>query len=106
MPFPSPSRMAAGILQHHQVEAELIHIAAAHECTDCLEDINTWWEVLAPGGSMLADDYTDSWPGVKQVVQEFSTNQGVQFTVEHPKWITHKPLHPSSDPYYDNQTLS
>lgn len=92
LPFPSPSRMAAGVLKHHRVEADLIHIDAAHEYTDVLEDMNTWWEVLAPGGIMLGDDYTGAWPGVKQAVKEFATNQGLQFVVEDPKWIIHKPL--------------
>ena len=97
LPFPSPSRMAAGVLKHHRVEADLIHIDAAHEYTDVLEDMNTWWEVLAPGGIMLGDDYTEPWPGVVQAVKEFTTNRGLQFSVEDPKWIIHKPLSTSGD---------
>lgn len=97
LPFPSPSRMAAGVLRHHRVQADLIHIDAAHEYADVLEDMNTWWGVLAPGGIMMGDDYTGAWPGVKQAVGEFAANQGLQFAVEDPKWMIHKPLDTSSD---------
>ena len=96
LPFPSPSRMAAGVLKHHHVQADLIHIDAAHEYTDVLEDMNTWWEMLAPGGIMLGDDYTDAWPGVAKAVKDFTTNQGLQYSVEDPKWIIHKPINFSS----------
>ena len=94
--------MAAGVLKHHQVEADLIHIDAAHEYEDVLEDMNTWWEVLAPGGTMLGDDYTGAWPGLVQAVKDFSTSKGQHFSVEDPKWIIHKPLETSDDAH--NQT--
>ncbi|KAL3132100.1 hypothetical protein ABBQ32_008709 [Trebouxia sp. C0010 RCD-2024] len=67
--------------------------------------MKSWWEVLTPGGAMLGDDSNDDWPGVKQAVQEFSINQGMQFTVEYPKRVIREPLNPFSDPYDDKQIL-
>ena len=91
VPFPSPSRMAAGLLIHHSVQPDLIHIDAAHEYQDVLEDVTMWWEVLAPGGVMLGDDFSETWPGVQQAVSDFSALHKLKYHVDIPKWYIQKP---------------
>ena len=91
IPFPSTSRLAAGLLKHHNVQADLIHIDATHEYTDVLEDITLWWDILTPGGVLLGDDYLDNWPGVQHAVKEFATNHKLNFSVHSPKWYMSKP---------------
>lgn len=56
IPFPVPSRLAASFLEEKNFEADLVHIDAAHEYEDCLEDIKLWWKLVRPGGGVLMGD--------------------------------------------------
>lgn len=47
----------------------VIYLDAAHEYPETELEIQFAWEVLAPGGLLLGDDYV--WPGVQQSVNEF-----------------------------------
>ena len=93
IPFPTPSRLAYTVLSRHGVLADLIHIDAAHEYEDVLEDMKLWWELLAPKGVLLGDDFEPehAWPGVRRAVKEFAAQQKVSYSVQGFKWFLRKP---------------
>lgn len=84
VPFPSDSHLACHVMLHNKVQADLINVDAAHEYESVLEDMQLWWEVLAPGGVLVGDDIEPevNWPGVKKAVKEFCQNHNVTYQVE------------------------
>jgi predicted O-methyltransferase YrrM len=63
------------------LQADVIHIDAAHEYDDVKEDIRLWWPLVRPCGVLLGDDYTHYWPGVVQAVDEFANEKQVAVNV-------------------------
>eukprot|EP00457_Paulinella_chromatophora_P015256 gb/GEZN01015841.1/.p1 GENE.gb/GEZN01015841.1/~~gb/GEZN01015841.1/.p1 ORF type:complete len:264 (+),score=6.44 gb/GEZN01015841.1/:24-815(+) len=86
IPMPMPSRMAHNLLQMDNVEADLIHIDAAHEYPDVSEDIALWWSILKRGGILLGDDYTSSWPGVIKAADEWAQRMNLTLRTTGAKW--------------------
>lgn len=68
-PFPISSTQAAQYLKNKKVIADIIYIDAGHEYEAVKGDIEMYWDVLKPGGTMIFDDY--GWDGVKKAVDEF-----------------------------------
>jgi SAM-dependent methyltransferase len=68
-PFPIASTEGAHYLHKHGVQADIIYIDAGHEYESVAIDVKLYWNILAPGGVMIFDDYT--WDGVKRAVDEF-----------------------------------
>jgi hypothetical protein len=56
-----------------------------------LRDARAYWEILAPEGYLVGDDYVPLWDGVVQAANVFSTQVGVTLTKAYPKWVLHKP---------------
>lgn len=91
VPFPVPSRMAAEILSGHRVQADIIHIDAAHEYHDVLEDLRMWWPLVRPcGGVFFGDDYP-GWAGVAGAVDEWAKHHDLKVENRDPKWVIVKP---------------
>ena len=42
------------------------------------EDLRVWWQLLAPGGLLLGDDFVRGWAGVVRAACEFAVEQGVE----------------------------
>ncbi|WP_428488209.1 CmcI family methyltransferase [Rhodopila sp.] len=91
VPLRQTSTLAAKLLQRIGVQAGLIHIDASHEYDDVLKDARAYWNILAPGGYLVGDDYHPVWPGVMQAADEFSAEVGVSLSIQTPKWIIQKP---------------
>lgn len=89
VPLPQTSENAAAILGRLGVRAGLVHIDAAHEYEPVLGDARRFWELLAPGGALVGDDFP--WPGVARAAREFAAEVGQELAVEGPKWILRKP---------------
>jgi hypothetical protein len=70
-PFPISSQQAVEVLHHYKIRADLIYVDASHEYRPVKDDMDQFWTVLKPGGSMIGDDYHLNWPGVIQAVNEF-----------------------------------
>ena len=47
------------------------YVDAAHEYPETYDEITQAWQLLAPGGFLVGDDYQPGWPGVVRSVQEF-----------------------------------
>lgn len=91
VPLPQTSTSGSLLLHRIDVQAGLVHIDASHEYEDVLRDARTYWDILAPGGFLVGDDYNQDWPGVIKAADEFAAEKGVQLVRSMPKWIVRKP---------------
>ena len=90
VPLAQASTGAAELLWHAGIRPNLIHIDAAHDYEAVLADARAYWKILAPGGSLMGDDYGPSWPGVVKAADEFSLSIAAPLRVAGPKWIVRK----------------
>jgi SAM-dependent methyltransferase len=91
VPLPQTTTIAGQLMARIGVEAGLIHIDASHAYEDVLRDAQTYWEILAPGGFMIGDDYNQDWPSVMRAANAFAAERGVPLISSNPKWIVRKP---------------
>lgn len=91
VPLPQTSVTAALLLRRLGVQAGLIHIDASHEYDDVLKDSRMYWDILAPGGYLVGDDYHHYWPDVIRAADDFAAEKGVSLSARDPKWIVRKP---------------
>jgi predicted O-methyltransferase YrrM len=63
---------SAGVaLRRLGVQADVIHIDAAHDFDACYGDLKNYWPLIADTGVMICDDYV-LWPGVTRAVNTFA----------------------------------
>jgi predicted O-methyltransferase YrrM len=91
VPFPQTAEIAARWFRKHDVRPDLIYIDASHEEEDVFRDLHAYWEILAPGGIMFGDDYSQYWPGVRSAVRRFARFIGLAVVDEVDKWVVRKP---------------
>ena len=91
VPLPQTSINAALILRRLGIVADLVHVDAAHELEPVLADARAFWELLAPGGLLVGDDYSPVWPEVMEAAERFAAEVGRPLQVEAPKWVVQKP---------------
>ena len=89
VPLPMTSSGAAQILERQRVYPDFVHIDAAHDYVSVLQDCEAYWKILAPGGTMIGDDY--DWPDVKKAAREFALKVEQPLEVDTIKWILKKP---------------
>ena len=92
VPLAQTSTTAAVLLTRLGVQAGLIHVDASHEQEDVLRDARAYWELLAPGGFLVGDDYNKDWPSVMKAADGFAAEKAVPLKVSPPKWIVRKPV--------------
>ena len=66
-------QISSGLLPRPRV----IYLDAAHMYPETEFEADAAWEVLAPGGYLIGDDYDHYWPEVQQSVNEFVLRKGV-----------------------------
>lgn len=74
VPLPLDSANATYVLKHLAIQPDVVHIDGPHDYSSVLADLNRWWGLLAPGGTLIADDYDADqkvWPEVEQAVRDF-----------------------------------
>jgi cephalosporin hydroxylase len=74
VPLPIDSAGAHAILKHHGLRPDIVHVDAGHDFGSVTADLARWWERLAPGGWLIADDYDPEgvvWPPVRDAVDAF-----------------------------------
>jgi predicted O-methyltransferase YrrM len=69
-PFPLPSLLAAEVLSHFHIKAQLIYVDGAHDFKSVSDDLNAFWPLVSEDGVIMGDDY--SWPTVARAANEFS----------------------------------
>ena len=57
VPLPCTSESAAIILARLGLQADVIHVDAAHDYEAALRDFRAYWSLLSPRGVMIGDDY-------------------------------------------------
>jgi predicted O-methyltransferase YrrM len=74
VPLPLDSVNTAELLMRLKIVPDMIHIDGGHDYRSVLTDLELWWDLLAPNGYLIGDDYNPSgkaWPGVTKAVDEF-----------------------------------
>ncbi|GAN77997.1 class I SAM-dependent methyltransferase [Acidisphaera rubrifaciens] len=80
VPFPLDSLNAKNVLQHYDIQVDMIHIDGAHDYDSVAADLKCWWPLLKEGGFLIADDYHElNWPEVKRAVDDFFGDMGIDF---------------------------
>lgn len=74
-PLALPSQLAAEVLTHFKVKADLIYIDAAHDYRSTLLDLQSFWPILQDDGVLIGDDYF-GWPGVTKAANQFAAETG------------------------------
>jgi hypothetical protein len=91
VPLPQTSDAAAVILKRLGIRPGLVHIDASHEYESVLRDARTYWDILAPDGFLVGDDYVPMWDGVIGAANDFAKEVGVALVQTYPKWVLRKP---------------
>jgi Methyltransferase domain len=73
LPLPLDSLNAAQVLKLLHVSPGMIHLDGGHDYESVIADLRVWWQVLAPGGLLIGDDYyTDgTWATVRKAFDDF-----------------------------------
>ncbi|MFW5418379.1 class I SAM-dependent methyltransferase [Nocardiopsis sp. CNT-189] len=90
-PFPATSATAAAVLEHHGVRCDLVYIDAGHDLPDVARDLELYWPLLRPGGTMIGDDFIARFPGVVQAVRAFAASRSLPLGVREEKWVLRRP---------------
>jgi len=91
VPLPQTSAIAARIFRHHRLSPDLVYIDGSHDPGDVMADMEAYWELLSPGGSLFGDDYDEFWPDLVRDVNTFAAGEGVKPEVDEGMWILSKP---------------
>ncbi len=74
IPLPLDSANAFHVLLRKGIRAQVIHIDAGHDFDAVFSDLRMWWQILEPGGYLIADDYDPEgkvWPSVRDAIDAF-----------------------------------
>ena len=74
VPLPLDSANAAFVLSRRSIVPQVVHIDGGHDYEAVLSDLQRWWALLEPGGTLIADDYDVEgivWPSVRDAVNDF-----------------------------------
>jgi predicted O-methyltransferase YrrM len=97
VPVPQTSHIAARLLGHLGVRPELIYLDASHDFMDVSIDLQLYWDVLAPGGILVGDDYTVYWPGVIAAAQRFARQHDLPMVACRGQFVFAKGANPLAD---------
>jgi hypothetical protein len=90
VPMAQTSSTACNILRRLDIRPTIVHIDAAHEYREALQDMEDYWDILAENGYLIGDDYHVSWPGVIQAAGEISSKLRKPLTIEQSKFMLQK----------------
>jgi len=69
---------------------DFVFIDANHEYEEVKKDIELWYPKVKKGGIFAGHDYSDTWQGVVQAVNEWSQKNNIQISTAELCWITRK----------------
>jgi len=90
VPLSLPSLIAGNYLKANKITADLIYIDGSHDQKDVYNDLELYWQLLAPGGLCFGDDAP--WISVITAVKAFSAEVGVPTAVQGINWFLRKRL--------------
>jgi predicted O-methyltransferase YrrM len=91
IPLPQLSRYGLATLRRLNLVADLIHVDAGHEYDSVYADVAASWDLLRPGGCLVAEDFDATWQGVVQAVTDFAQSKQVTVIDRRPKALLWKP---------------
>jgi hypothetical protein len=74
LPLPLDSINASEVLGARAVRPSVLHVDAGHDYASVTTDLEHWWKLLQPGGTLIADDYDATrvvWPEVGRAIDDF-----------------------------------
>lgn len=71
-------------------QVDVVFIDADHSYEAVRQDLRAWWPVVKPNGLFCGHDYT-LFDGVRQAVDEWVAEQGLELEVEEECWYVRKP---------------
>jgi predicted O-methyltransferase YrrM len=89
VPLPMTSESAPEVLTALDIQADVIHIDAAHQYAPALRDFDAYWPLLSDRGVLIGDDY-DVKSGVTRAAQDFATRVDRRITAFRPKFVIAK----------------
>lgn len=92
IPLSMPSLSASRYLAKLNTAVDFIYIDGCHIEGDVYRDLDAYWKLLKPGGSMLIDDYIPvHFDGLIRDVNKFANEEGLRITVDAEKALLEKP---------------
>jgi predicted O-methyltransferase YrrM len=90
VPLPCTSESAAVVLSRLGLQADIVHIDAAHEHGAALRDFNAYWPLLSDRGVLIGDDYIAK-RSVTRAADEFAASVGRPICGLFPKFVIARP---------------
>jgi len=76
---------------------DFVYIDGNHEYEYVKSDITSYWPIVKEGGILAGHDYTQSWPGVVEAVDEFANRKELNVTADlWGDWFLQKPMQKTS----------
>jgi predicted O-methyltransferase YrrM len=97
VPVPQTSHIAARLLGHLGIRPNLIYLDASHDFMDVAIDLQLYWDLLAPGGVLVGDDYTIHWPGVIAAAKRHARDQRLSMLAYRGQYVFAKGDNPLAD---------
>ncbi|HVT87923.1 MAG TPA: class I SAM-dependent methyltransferase [Tepidisphaeraceae bacterium] len=91
LPFPTTSSIAARFFAKYKIQPDMLYLDASHDEIDVYLDLVQLWPSVRPGGILFGDDFTDAWPGLRNAVQNFARQIGMQVEIRDRQWMFRKP---------------
>jgi predicted O-methyltransferase YrrM len=90
VPLACTSESAAVVLRRLGLQADVVHVDAAHEYEPALRDFRVYWDLLSPRGALIGDDYIAK-RSVTRAAKEFATGVGRPLCGLFPKFVIARP---------------
>jgi predicted O-methyltransferase YrrM len=90
VPLPCTSDSAAIVLARLGLQADVIHVDAAHDYEAALRDFRAYWPLLSPRGVMIGDDYIAK-RSVTRAADEFAAEVKRPLCGLFPKFVIARP---------------
>lgn len=90
VPLTLPSQIAARLIAHRALCADLIYLDASHDEQDVYNDLLAYWPLLTPNGIIFGDDW--DWMSVRLGVKKFCGEISMDFEIRGKKrfWLIKK----------------
>lgn len=83
LPIKAASPVAARMMGVLNYTVDAVYLDSAQEGGELYLDMSLYWDLLAPGGLLMGDDYMWFWPGVIHDVDLFMKHEGLSTSALH-----------------------
>lgn len=90
IPFATTSIIAAKVLNHFNIRAEMVYLDASHDYDSVKKDLDLYYNLLNLGGCLIGDDYSSTWQGVIDAATEFAKEKNVELEIHKSRFVIRK----------------